>query len=233
MRTSNLLGLLLLFSQSVGAFHSRVEGQQSLANSNGKITFKSDQSTPLSAVLEIAMAKDIPLGIIFGEKPLLCGKPRPLDIKDLSFQDAFAAAVEGTGYVVALEGGVYVLKAPDTTEHENSILSHRFDRFSAPKTTMSGIGGQLAGYIETVVDGAKGFALNILSNPDEKLLDIGVIKDATTEEIANRIVMLGNNGAWIFRPTPVPKQPSEAENPIQIFAYERDEIQLRKVSCQR
>ena len=232
MKRISLICLTMLVAASSGKARAQADGaSEGAATKPVSVTFRRESVTPLSALLSIALQHDVPLGIIFGEKPLLCEEPRSLDIKGLSLQDAFAAAVSGTGYTVSMVQKVYVLRAPDTTEHENSILNHRFDRFSAPKTTMSGIGGQLAGYLETVVDGAKGFALDILSNPDEKPLDIGVINNATTEEIANRIVLLGHKGVWIFRATPVPRQLTGMETPIEIFAYERDETQLRNVKC--
>lgn len=199
-----------------------------VADKEGRVTYESGPATPLSLVLAIGIGNSAPLGLVLGKEPLLCERSRPIKLQNATIQEALTVAVEGTGYTVSLQNGVYVITAPDVTEHEALLLGHRFPWFSGA-FTMEGLGQLLGGYI-TEADGAKGFILDVISSPEEKALSTGVIKDATTEEIANRIVLLGNKGAWIFRPTPAP--PSGIRNPIQIFEYVRDDELLRQTTCE-
>ena len=205
---------------------------QNKESKDRRVSFKAENITPLAAILEVAAANEFPMGIVLGARPTLCEKPRSFEIKDRTISDVLALVVEGTGYKVSLENGVLDVTAPDRTEHEELLLNQRFGKFSAFTTTMAGVGGVLAGQLATL-DGAKGYALNILSDSQAETIAIPVIENSTTKEIANVIVSAGSKGVWVFRPTPVPHRLSEIKSPIQIYGYANDGGQLAKVACEQ
>ena len=104
------------------------------------IDMQSSQLTPLAAVIQIAIANQIPLGIVLGAQPRLCDRKLSLNIKADSVEGALSQALQGTGYVVSQQNHVYVLMPLDATSHESSLLDYRFDRFSATGYIISGAG---------------------------------------------------------------------------------------------
>jgi hypothetical protein len=197
---------------------------------NGPVVLTLGKVTPLRAVLRVAEVNGIPLGIVFGTHPLLCAEERSININAIDFGEACSQALAGTGYSVALESGVYVLAAPDSTVREMKALNFRFDRFSATDSTMNDAGLLLAGYIRTTIGGAQSFATASSFGPLSKTFTIHM-ESSTTKEIANRIVSQNGKGVWIFRPTPEPPPGSGGDSPIQIYGYKDNVAGLNQVTC--
>jgi hypothetical protein len=195
------------------------------------IETKSNQLTPLAAVIQIAIANQIPLGIVLGAQPRLCDRKLSFNIKADSVEGALSQALQGTGYVVSQQNHVYVLMPPDATSHELSLLDYRFDRFSATGYTISGAGAMLGGYITSVAEKGGGFAVDAISSISAHKFDIKMTS-ATTLEIANHIVSLPGKGVWIFHPTVHTVPISAQGNPITIYGYDDDATSLGGITCE-
>jgi hypothetical protein len=195
------------------------------------VELRASKITPLAAVLRMGIELKIPLGLIMGSRPVLCGEKHSLAIKSVNFKDALTQALTGTGYKVALENDVYVLEPPDPTTHETKLLNFRFERFSTTNSTMVEAGALLAGYIATVAEGAKGFALDTLSSTSAEAVDVEM-RNVTTREIANHIVTQKSNGVWVFYPTPDALPTSNSYTPIEIYSYRDDAKQLENLRCE-
>jgi len=197
------------------------------SNQDLPVSLNASKITPLQGILRIAAENRIPVGIVLGTHPLLCGSRKDFNIREAGAWDAFEEVVAGTGYEVTFEDGVFVIRAPDTTAHELELLDHQFGRFRTTKDTISGAGGLLAGYILTV-EGASGFGGDNLFSPDEPTFTIDM-QGATAEQIANRIVTSGGKGVWVFRPTP---QGSTTTLAIRAFAYGWEKSELDQADCE-
>lgn len=196
------------------------EAAPSSADQARKITYSSTQSNPLSSLIAIASAHQIPLGLILGQKPLLCAAPRSVNVHDADALIVLAEVVKGTGYTISLENGVYIVTAPDVSERQKVILSHRFSSFTT-SSRMDATAQYLNGMIAEAVDGAKGFVLNIISTPGEKTVTTGTMENTTSKEVANRVAVQGNNGVWIMEPS----------GAFQIFDYGRDAGWQAQLTC--
>lgn len=205
------------------------EGDSNTAQ-DGPIKLTFSQTTPLKAILRIAMERKVSLGIVFGARPFLCMDKSDLQIDARDARGALDQILVGSGYEVSVENGVYVLRAADITPHESSLLNYRFDRFSSTNSTMADAGALLDGYILSVAEGGGGFAIHSSSSPSAKTFSIKM-QNATTTEIANRIVSLDRKGVWVFYPTPSRISESEGDTPIQVFAYNDNAAGLESLAC--
>jgi hypothetical protein len=228
----SLLIALLAASSSYGT----IEDQQAAPTPDkhdpqAPVELTLGNAKPLNAVLRIAQENRIPIGIVFGNRPLLCSEERPTSIHAKTLLEAFSQAIAGTGYTAIRDGEAYVLIAPDATVHEQQVLNYRFDRFSATDSTMNDAGQLLAGYIRTTIEGAQGF---VTSSPVGALSKTFTIRTewATTKEIANRIVSQNGKGVWILRPTYESGLKPRSQSSIRIYAYSEDAAELDRVSCE-
>src|ERR1035437_7734826 len=178
--------LMSLLAASTFGATSQVQSttNDQTSHTDGPVALTLNNLTTLRAVLRIAEENKIPLGIVLGTHPLLCTEQGSVNINAKSFKEAFSQIVEGTGYTTTIEGGVYVLTAPDVTEHEAKVLNFRFDRFSATNSTMNDAGQLLAGYIKTTIEGAQSFATASSFGQLSKTFSVRM-QSASTREIAN------------------------------------------------
>jgi len=224
-----IAGLFFAAVSICTAQNAGYENGQAVPDSH-PIELLASEITPLAAVLRIGMEHRIPLGVIMGAHPILCGEKRSFAIRALDFKDALYQAVAGTGYKVIFESDVYVLEPPDPTTHETKLLSYHFDRFSAKNSTMVDAGALLAGYIATVAEGAKGFAIDTLSSTSAEGINLEM-QSATPREIADHIVTQKGKGVWVFRATPDVLPASGSETSIQIYGYKDNAGPLANLSC--
>ena len=226
-----LICLTMIVAASSGKARAQADGTpEGAATKPVSVTFRRESVTPLSALLSVALQYDVPLGLILGKEPTLCRSLRDFDIRDSGIRESLDSVVQGTGYVVSSENGVFDVIAPDLTAHEKYLLNHRFQWFAASRTTMAGVGQTLGGYLATA-DGATGFATDTISNPSGEYMEVSRIYNVTTTEIANRIVLAGSKGVWVFHPTPTPRQTSDIQSPIDIYGYANDAYQLPGITC--
>jgi hypothetical protein len=224
MRAAILLGIVGVLAAPLGA---QTAPAPSASTQNLPVSLNASKITPLRGILRIAAEYRIPVGIVVGTHPLLCGSRKDFNIREAGVWDVFEEVVARTGYEVTFEDGVFVIRAPDTTAHELELLDHQFERFRATKDTISGAGGWLAGYILTV-EGASGFGGDNLFSPGEPTFTIDM-QSVTTEQIANRIVTSGGKGVWVFRPTP---EGSTTTIAVRAFAYGWEKSDLDHADCE-
>ncbi len=172
------------------------------------------------------------MGIILGSAPVLCKERPTTEINAPDAKTALEQAVTDTGYKVSTEDGVFVVIAPDIGGHESSLLHFRFDRFAGTNVTIGEAGAHLSGYIKTVAEGDSGFATDWLVGASAETFTLR-LESATTQEIANRIALLGQKGLWVFRPTEEHPKNGRREDPIVAFGYRDDAAALDRFDCRR
>jgi hypothetical protein len=231
MKNSSFIIGLLATSGFWGAHQIQCATGEQIAQGSGSVVIRDVRSTPLEVVLRISVENRLPLGIVFGTQPLLCAERATVNISAANFSDALSQAVAGTGYKVTIENNVYKLTGPDTTSHDTKLLDYRFERFSATDTTMSHAGALLSGYIKTVAEGARAFAVDTLESASPEVINVKM-QSATTEEIANRIVSLGDKGIWAFRPAQDEFPTLANSDHIQVYGYKDDQAQIEALTCE-
>jgi hypothetical protein len=188
-------------------------------------------STPLRAIIAIATADKIPMGIILGARQTLCEHQRNFSFSGMSTLQALQKASEGTGYVVILEQGVYEVKAPDLTEREQEVLAFRFPTFYSDPTTMSDLGAWLTGNVSSVIEGGGGFATDTLGSTDDEIIRIPVMKGLSAPQIANEIVKLGSKGVWIMRVARCDIGPRPGSTLFDFYSYHGAIESLGRLTC--
>lgn len=223
----SLIGLLI-YAAPYGVDQSNIT--ELGAEQSRPISFVDHRVTALNALARVASENRIPTGLILGAEPKLCAIEKDIRVRAVDPLDAFEQILTGTGYTVNREENVLVVKPPDPTPHEQHLLDFRFERFSATDSNVSDAGALLGGYIVSVAEGTGGFATAIPIPQDKKTFNVRLLS-ATTQEIANRIVSLGDKGMWVFYPTPEPDTARKAINPIRLFAYGEEIAQFKSLGC--
>lgn len=102
--------------------------------------------------------------------------------------------------------------APDINSHQRVLLTHRFEKFrTEPKQTMHEISAQLTGWLWVEVDGAQGYGESIGDSPTAHAINLPILEDLTTEQIADRIVTIQPAGMWILQGNTIPPLLPDAE----------------------
>lgn len=201
---------------------------------SGRVTFGSAEASPLNVIAAVGLQTHTPIGIVFGQhQQTLCDKKHGFSIKDQLPKDALVRAVAGTGYSVRERSGVFVIAAPDIPNWQRKLLKHRYRVFKAEEEmTMAELGAQLTGWMWVAVDHAKGYGASIMGSLSAEQLKLGVMKFASTEEIANRIVSLGSKGIWLLK-ADKSNASSAMQESITTYSYHDDTLAIQTLSCKQ
>jgi len=197
-----------------------------------QVTFATKDATPLRAVLEIGLQSRQPTGIIFGENPQkLCETHSAFDIHTEQVRDALDKATVDTGYFIRDEDGVLVLVPPDLMAWQQTSLDYRYESFPQEEPVpMSSLAARLTGWMWAAANPMQGYGGSIPGSLDDEKIQLGTIRDESTEQIANRIVKLGSKGVWMLKPNkPDPKGPVDEQ--IQIYSYHDSATFLGSIGC--
>ena len=197
------------------------------------VTFSSKQIFPLDAVMTMALRVGIPLGIEFGESDNgLCSNRRDLAIDKQDASHALHQAVEGTGYTVAEQNGVIVLRSPRISDREMSLLQLRYSSFPVkPADSMYRIGVQLTEWMQMEGEHVGAFAAAIPIYHELQENSLGTLVSLNTVEIANRIVTQNGAGIWLFRPY-FSQALNRVDYKVSIYSYAINSPQIEKIACE-
>jgi hypothetical protein len=172
-----------------------------VANPEGRVTFQCEHATPLDLVHAIGRQTRHPIGIVVGrDAKALSRTARRYDVQKVDGWSALQIAVEGTGYSLQPEHGVWELIAGDLTPRQSGVLLLRLTDFrSGPNATMVFLGVQLVMWIGAALHPESGYAGSILGSTNDEVFTIAPIASTTVEELADRIVSMGSKGMWILR----------------------------------
>jgi len=173
---------------------------------NQKRAFDAKTVTPLVAIREIGLQSHAPIGIVFGaNQSALCTGRVSFALHEVTPRDALEEAVRSANYSVEEHDGIILLMAPDINNHQQMLLAHRFKEFrTEAKQTMHGISAQLTGWLWVEVDGAQGYGESIGDSTTAHTINLPVLEDVTTEQIADRIVKIPPAGMWILQGNTIP-----------------------------
>ena len=188
-------------------------------------------SSALQAVLRIAMADRIPLGVVLGTRPVLCGREQDFHFSEKSTVEALRASLEGTGYELSSLDGVYRIVAPDPSPGERKTYAYVFPSFSSALDTMSGAGAWLTGWIQDVIEGSGGFFGSHLGGTGDEHLHLPELKNVTPPQIADAVVKMKGHGFWVMQAHSLSSPPKPGSTQISIFSYHDLAGQEPTVSC--
>jgi hypothetical protein len=223
LRSIFILLLLIVF------ITPKVHTQSS--SSEKKTSYKGGDSSALEAVLRIAAADKVSLGLTMGIQPTLCEQQGKYDFTGLSTYQALELSVAKTQYKLTLLNGVYNISANDLSTTEQQLQNYKFDSFSSDPTTMKELGGHLTGFIYDAVEGADSFFGDSLGNPNDELVSIPVYRNLTAPQIANEIVKLGSRGIWIMQATRNDAKPVPGSTIVSIYNYHDIQGHTPNVGC--
>jgi hypothetical protein len=208
------------------------------------------QATALATLGEIGLQTRVPIGIIPGaDAGALCRTKTTFVFLGEDPRSALDAMAQQLHYTLNQEDGVYLLSAPDVTQHQLDVLDHRFGVYrTGGKSMVQTISMRLSealwaalvkpaksasyGHGGAVSHSVAGHSVAGHSVDATKISLPPVLHDVTTEEIAGLVVKSGPGGMYLSRIQPS-RMASAEDLRIQISSY-GDEKQLKlDMSCPR
>jgi hypothetical protein len=171
-----------------------------VANAEARVTFRCSLATPFDLIRAVGRQARQPIGVVIGrDATTLYRTPRNYDLRKVDGLSALQAAIEGTGYSLRVEKGVWEVIAGDSSPRQSDLLTLRLTDFKTnPNSTMVVIGSQLTMWLGAAIHPEASYMASILGSTNDEQFTMAPIASATTEEIANRIVALGSRGLWIL-----------------------------------
>ncbi len=161
-------------------------------------------TTILLALSKFGSETRIPIGIVLEtNKPhQLCEENRQVTIRDRPLSEFLDALLARSDYAWSAEDSVIVVHPAHVADQLNRVLSIKFDRFGGGgiPTTMQGLGIILNTWVYSQLHPeAKGYGGDILSSLDADQFPHFEVRDASVEQILNKIISLGSKGMWLFQ----------------------------------
>ena len=215
----------------------------------------SERATALATLGEIGLQTRVPIGILPGEDAgALCRTKTTFVFLGEDPRSALDAIAQQLHYSLNQEDGVYVLSAPDVTQHQRDILEHSFrDYRTGGKSTVQTISMRLsealwAALVKPAKPPSHGHGGSVHHSNDGHPVDAHsasahsvdapkislppVLHDVTTEEIAGLVVKSGPGGIYLSRIQPS-RMASAEDLTIQISSYGDEKRLKRDMSCPR
>jgi hypothetical protein len=210
------------------------------------------RATALATLGEIGLQTRVPIGIIPGEDAgALCRTKTTFVFLGEDPRSALDAIAQQLHYTLNQEDGVYLLSAPDVTQHQRDVLEHSFRVYrTGRKPTVQTISMQLSEALwvafvkpakaaKPASDGHGGSVSHSVAghsgdgHSDAPKISLPpVLHNVTTQEIAGLVVKSGPGGIYLSRIHPS-RMASAEDLKIQISSY-GDEHQLKlDMSCPR
>ncbi|MGH9682812.1 MAG: hypothetical protein ACRD4S_04275 [Candidatus Acidiferrales bacterium] len=135
-------------------------------------------------------------------------------------------------YRWVVRDGVAVVEPRSIPEGTSHILNLIIPRYAAPESTLQ----ELAAFLHTDVRGVlrpdQGTAEDVLSSSNAVTTAPFEMRNASVEQILNRMATQGNGGAWILRPIPQDYRTAADHEFVQVVAYPDSEGRIARISCQ-
>lgn len=194
--------------------------------------FIAAKRTPLEALVAIALQTHAPMGIVFGKNQnALCENPRAFDIRNELPAEALTKIADLGGYSVTKRNNTLLVVPPDLYLWQVEVLEYRYDSFPAESgMTMAGLGARLYGSMCMSMGRVSGFAASTLHSATSQTFNTVAMSRASTEEIANSIVNLGDKGLWVLK-SKVPEPKGVLDEELRIYSYRDDAHALSQLSC--
>jgi hypothetical protein len=213
------------------------------------------QATALATLGEIGLQTRVPIGIIPGaDAGALCRTKTTFVFLGEDPRSALDAMAQQLHYTLNQEDGVYLLSAPDVTQHQRDVLDHGFRVYrTGGKSMVQTISMRLSdalwvalvkpakpapnghgGSVSHSVAGhsVAAHAVDAYAVAAPKISLPPVLHNVTTQEIAGLVVTSGPGGIYLSRIQPS-RMASAEDLKIQISSY-GDEKQLKlDMSCPR
>ncbi len=184
----------------------KAQGVSSMDLQKQTISTSVDTSIML-ALTNFGNERRIPIGIVLetGNPHQLCEKHRQVTVRDRPISDFIDELLAHSTYAWSVNDGVIVIRPAHVTDQLDRVLSIRFDRFGGHdargiQTTMQGLGIILNSWVYSGLHPeAKSYGGDILSSLDAEQFPNFEVRDASVEQILNKIVSLGSKGMWLFQ----------------------------------
>ncbi len=173
----------------------------------------------LQALINFGSQTRIPIGIVLEtEKPhQMCEENLQVTIRDRPMSEFLDALLARSNYAWFVKDGVIVIRPAHVPDKINRVLNMKFDKFGGePGMTMQGSGIILSAWIYgRLHPEVGGYGGDILSSADAETFPDFVVRDASVEQILDKIASLGSKGMWFLQM----RQDQQHKEDINLHTY--------------
>ena len=194
--------------------------------------FETHGETALQSLLRLGIETKVAFGIIRTDDRL-CKNTVDVTISDEPVLNTADRVLKGTeGYRAVVRDGIIIIEPQVVPPNSAQILNLLIDRYIAPPgSTMQELGVYLWRSVYAVFHPAEGTMTEIVSGTNPVYIPPFEMRNATVEQILNRMVKEGGGGVWVLPPIPDDYRGKRDLKVADVSSYTDDVAKIRKISC--
>ncbi len=224
----------LLIALIVSAGFCSSEAQNDSLPAYDKIveSFECHNVPAIQAILSLGLRSTTPLGLVLADDELCRTKIDIVAREQTPLQIIETLTNRVSGYHLLVKDGVVIISPKHSPENTLSLLNIVIPRYAAPESTLDTQRAQLWRQIHGVLEPAEGTAMVVPFSLNARTFPAIDIRNATVEELLDRIVARNPTGAWILYPMAKQDIRNFDIRYLGAFSYAEDAVQIRQVSCE-
>jgi hypothetical protein len=162
------------------------------------------------------------IGIVLGSDNALCQSLSPTESENV--QAELRLRLDQANYAMSENDQVLAVRPKLVSPEAKRILALRWKQFGGGfRTTLQGHGIALESWIRAERHPTQGIAGSIPSSLDAEQFSLPLMRDASVEEIGNRIISSGSKGVWFL----YQRDRNSSELTFRSFGYKEERLVLR------
>jgi hypothetical protein len=196
------------------------------------VGFQARGEAGLQTILRLGETAEVPVGVVRADDSL-CRDKIDLSVQKDTVANIMSKVISQTpDYRWLTRDGVVIIEPKSISADTAEFLDIVIPRYAAPESTLQELAAFLLTDVRGVLRPNEGTAADILSSSNEARTKPFEMRDATVEQILNRMVKQGQGGAWILLPIPKDYRVAADRQFVQVVGYPDTEGRIGKISCQ-
>ena len=193
--------------------------------------FESHTESALESILRLGAETKVPLGVVRSDDSL-CQIRVSLSADKESALSITNRLTAGTAYQPVVRDGTLVIEPKTMPPNTAKLLNMVVERYTAPPSTTEGLGLFLWRDVYASLHPAESTLVHYLSSPDAVQIAPFEMRNATVQQILNRIVNEGMGGEWVLPPIPDDYPNKQDQKLADLVGYSDDPAgKIQRISC--
>lgn len=181
--------------------------------------FEAHGELAAQAILRLGIATKTPIGLV------LMPGPCTVEIDVNEDQQSIAAILDQAvgqigGYGWSLRDGVILIVPRTVPPNSLRILDATIPKYANTAASMGESAEYLWMQVRGVLQPGQGFIFDALSSPSDAQVPAIEMRNASTEDVLDRVVVKGGGGAWVLMPVSTDTDRLPEQSLIKVFGYQ-------------